>query len=462
MVQALVGTNGVTVSERAAETLRSAVEGAVLRPGDDGFEQARRIWNGMIDRVPGLIVRCASPSDVQRCVAFARDHELLVAVKGGGHSFSGKSVCDGGLMIDLSGLRRVAVDPSARTAKVDPGVLWSELDAATGRYGLAVPGGSVSHTGVAGLTLGGGFGWLARRFGLTLDNLIAADVVTADGVLRRASDRENPDLFWGLRGGGGNFGVVTSFEFRLHPLGMVYAGLIAHPLSTAPTTGRLLRDLAAGAPDELGLAGVFATTPDGHPVIGAGLCYAGPADEAERVIAPIRTSNPQMRSLLGPMSYPAAQAMIDETAPYGLRYYLRSHMLDELSDELIDTLAERYAHVPSPLSLIFLFQLGGAISRIPPEATAYAHRQAAFVATISSGWADPADDAVNIEWAKQTSDAMRRFTSGAVYVNQLGDEGEDRVRAAYGAPTYARLAALKRRYDPTNLFRLNQNIKPPA
>jgi FAD/FMN-containing dehydrogenase len=369
-------------------------------------------------------------------------------------------MCDGGLVIDLSGLKGIQVDPTSRTARVEPGVTWAELDAATYAHGLAVTGGQISHTGVAGLTLGGGIGWLARRFGLTSDSLASVDVVTADGQLRKASDSDSPDLFWGLRGGGGNFGVVTSFEFRLHPLNdPILGGQLAYPIQSAGEVLRFIREFAAEAPDALTLTPAFVHTPDGQQAFAVALCYAGPPDDGEQAIKPLRDYGPPVVDMVGPMPYPAVQSMLDSDALPGLRYYMRSYLLDEVSDGVIDTLVEAFPRVASPRSLVMLSQVGGAIGHLPDDASAYRHRQAAFSFAGCSIWDDPAQDDPNMAWTRQLGDAVAPYSSG-VYVNELADEGEDRVRAAYGAETYARLAALKRTYDPTNLFRLNQNIKP--
>jgi FAD/FMN-containing dehydrogenase len=413
----------------------------------------------MIDKQPALIVRCAQESDVIESVKFARAHNLLVAVRGGGHSLPGHSVCDGGLMIDLSLLKRIQVDPERQTVRAEPGVTWGELDRETQVFGLAVTGGQISHTGIAGLTLGGGIGWLMRKYGLTCDNLLAVDLVTAEGRLLTASVEENADLFWALRGGGGNFGIATSFEYQLHPVGPVLGGLVAYPLPEAKTVLQALRRYSQTAPDELTVTVAFLTTPDGHQAVGIALCYAGDPQTGEKVIEPLRKLGTVVMEQIGPMPYPAVQSMLDHAAVPGRRYYLKSNFLDELSDEAIDVLTDQFTKVPSPLSIVIVVQMGGAVRRIERQATAFYHRDVAYSVSAFSTWIEAQDDDKNITWARQLWEALRPYAPSAVYVNELVDEGEDRIRAAYG-PIYDRLVAVKNRYDPTNLFRLNQNIKP--
>lgn len=449
-----------SVGGELLERFEGGLRGTLRHPGGEGFDERRRVWNGMIDRTPGAIVACAGAADVVSSVRLAKEHDLLLAVRGGGHSFPGHSTCDDGLVIDCSPMKGLRVDPARRTVRAQSGVLWGELDREAYAFGLAVTGGQISHTGIAGLTLGGGVGWLARSFGLSCDNVLALDVVTADGELRTVSETEEPDLFWALRGGGGNFGVVTSFEFRLHPLGTCLGGLVAHPLERAGEAMRHIRDFAAVAPDELTLTGAFLTGPDGQKACGAGLCYAGAPEAGQQVVRPLREFGPPVLDSVGPMPYPAIQSMLDEAAVPGRRYYMRSHLLEALPDEALDLLADRFAVVPSPFSLVILIQLGGAVARVPSDTTAYPHRDATFLMSAFSCWEDPTHDERNVEWARQLGDAMAPFASGRFYVNELFDEGEDLVRAAYGPTTYERLSKLKARYDPTNLFRLNQNIKP--
>lgn len=441
-----------------AADLRRSMQGAVLIPGDAGYDDARKIWNGMFDRRPAVIARCASAADVAAAIAHARQHNLRIAVRGGGHSLPGHSVNDGGLVIDLSPMKRIDVDPQQRIARAQPGVVWGELDAATHAHGLAVTGGQISHTGIAGLTLGGGLGWLMRKYGLTCDNLIAAEVVTADGERLRASADENADLFWGLRGGGGNFGVVTEFTYRLHPLKMVLGGLIGFPLPAAKTALRALRDYLPAVPDELTTTTYLLTTPEGHQALGVGLCYCGDPGEGERWLALIRGMGPVVLDQVGVLPYPAVQSMLDHVGEPGRRYYVKGNFMNELRNEAIDALIEAYQRTPSPLNAVLLVQMGGAVQRVDRASTAYYHRDAAYSYGAFSVWEDPAHDAANIDWNQRLWQDLRPYMSGGVYVNELVDEGEERVREAYG-PAYDRLAALKRRYDPENIFRLNQNIR---
>jgi FAD/FMN-containing dehydrogenase len=443
-----------------AVDLKNALRGEVVSPADDGYDEVRRVWNGMFDRRPGAIARCAGAADVLAAVNHARERNLLVSVRGGGHSFPGYSVCDGGLMIDLSRMKGIRVDPVARRVRAEPGVTWGELDRETQSFGLATTGGMISHTGIAGLTLGGGFGWLARKHGLVIDNLLSADIVTADGRLVHAAADQNPELFWGLRGGGGNFGVVTSFEYRLHPLGPVYGGLIAYPLSEARQVLRGFGEAMQSAPDELCAAGLMLTTPDGHPAVGIAPAYTGSdLGEGRRVSEPLRKLGSVVMEQLGPMPYPALQSMLDASAIPYRRYYMRSNFMNDVSDDAIDIFAEFYRRVPSPFTAVVIVNLGGAVRRVPADATAYYHRGAPYTMSVIHCWLDARDDEPNITWLRELWDRLAPHLPEGVYVNELHDEGADRVRAAYG-PAYPRLAALKRQYDPANFFRLNQNIQP--
>ncbi len=443
-----------------ANPLSATMRGLVLGPEDDGYDDARRVWNGMFDRRPGLIARCVSAADVMAAVNYARENNLLVAVRGGGHSFPGLSVCDGGIMIDLAPMKSIRVDPRARAVRAEPGVLWGEFDRETQAFGLATTGGMISHTGIAGLTLGGGFGWLCRKHGLVVDNLISCDVVTAGGELVRASANENADLFWGLRGGGGNFGIVTSFEYRLYDRGPVYGGLIGYPLPEARTVMRGYDELMATAPDDLIACAFMLTTPDGHQAIGIAPAYLGDdPDAGERLVEPFRKLGTVAMQQVGPLPYPILQSILDEAAVPHRRYYMRSNFLHELSEAAIDALAEGYARTPSPLSAVIIVPFGGAVSRVARDASAFYYRDTRYLMTLLAGWLDPADDQPNIGWLKELWDTIQPHLAEGVYVNELFDEGADRVRSAYG-PTYGRLQELKRKYDPTNLFRLNQNIQP--
>ena len=450
--------------DAVVQAFRSSLRGRLLVPGDDGYDAARRIWNGMIDRRPALIARCAGPADVVRCVDFARMHHLVLAVRGGGHNVAGNAVCDGGLMIDLSVMKSLHVDPARRTARADAGVTWGELDRETQAFGLATTGGQVSTTGIAGLTLGGGWGWLARRYGLACDNVLSAEIVTADGTLLMASATENADLFWGLRGGGGNFGVVTSFEYRLHPVGPVVGGFVFYPFAMAREVLQRYRELAYTAPDELAADAVLLTLPDGTNVAGIAVCYCGPVDEGERLIRPLKTLGTPLVDQLGPTSYTAVQTMLDASYPSGSQHYWKSSFLGDVSDEAIDTMIAQCAARPSPMCHGLLeYQLGGAVSRVDRGATAFAARDAQHAFVSLGVCAEPAEAKRSAQWAREFWTAMQPFSTGGVYVNYLGrevDEGSERVRAAYGPETYQRLVALKATYDPTNLFRLNQNIRP--
>ncbi len=459
---ALVNTAGQAVPEADVKGFGAAFTGTLLASGDTGYDDVRRIWNGMIDRRPGLIARCAGTEDVARAVNFARDHELLVAIRGGGHSLPGFSVCDGGLMIDLSPMKGITVDPAARRARAQGGLVWGEFDAATQEHGLAVTGGQVTHTGIAGLTLGSGLGWLMRNFGLTPDNVEAFEIVTADGTVRRVSAGEHPDLYWALRGGGGNFGVVTTFDYRLHPVGpIVTAGLVAYPLPEAVTVVGGWRDYVADVADELTSGIAMLTTPDGHPAVAVLPCHSGDLAAGEQVTAPLRKLGTAVLDEVGPMPYVAMQSIVDPAVDPGRRYYQRASFLPDVPDDLIGILAQQKAKAPSPGSVVLLFHLGGAVARVAPDATAFPHRQMPFYTDILACWDDPADDDANIGWIKETWTAIAPYLGGGhgVDVNHL-DRGEDRVREAYGAGTYERLQEVKRVYDPDNLFRLNQNIKP--
>jgi FAD/FMN-containing dehydrogenase len=444
--------------------------GDLIGPGDPQYDAARRIWNGAIDRRPALVARCTGVADVQAAVRFARERELLVAVRGGGHNVAGTATCDGGVVIDLSPMKGMWVDPAARTARAQAGLLWGEFDRETQAFGLAAPGGIITHTGIAGLTLGGGLGWLMRRHGLSADNLRSADVVTADGEFLRASAAEHADLFWGLRGGGGNFGVVTSFEYHLHPVGpVVLAGVILHPAAKAREVLGFYRDYVASAPDELTTIVVLRLAPPapflppwvhGQPVVVVGACYAGPVDEGERAVAGLRRFGEPLVDVIRPTAYASHQALFDATAPHGLGYYWKSEYVPSLSDALIDTLAEHAWRVPTPESYTIIFHLGGAIGREHPEASAFEDRRAAHAVNIDAVWSEPARASACITWTRELWEAVRPYSTGRIYVNFLGEEGQDRVRAAYGEAKYARLQALKRKYDPTNFFRMNQNIRP--
>jgi FAD/FMN-containing dehydrogenase len=444
-------------------------DGELLGPGDAAYDEARTVWNGAIDRRPAIIARCTSPGDVAAAVRLARERELPVAVRGGGHSIGGLSVCDGGLVIDLSPMRQVVVDPAARTARADAGVLWGELDAATQAHGMATVGGIVTHTGIAGLTLGGGIGWLMRKHGAVVDNLLAADVVTVDGEAIRAT--EDPDLFWGLRGGGGNFGIVTSFEYRLHEVGPdVLAGPMYFALEDAPEVLRFYRDFATEAPDELTTICNLRPAPPlplipeelhGRPVLMVGACYAGPLERGEALLRPLRRFGRPVVDAIGPRPYTELQRLFDPTVPHGWHYHWKTHELPPLEDRAIDLLCEQAARITSPRSYIIVFQLGGAVARVPADATAFTQRDAAHNVNINAVWLpDDPEPELHVRWADEAFQALAPVARPRAYVNFLADEPQQRVRAAYGPETYDRLVALKRRYDPGNVLRLNQNIAP--
>ena len=455
---------------RQFDELREVLSGEVIAPDHPGYDDARAVFNGRIDRRPALIARCSTTADVAIAVNFGRERELPVAVRCGGHSFSGLSTCDDGIVIDLGGLETISVDPEARTARAGGGVLWGALDAATQAHGLHTPGGRVTTTGIGGFTLGGGYGWTSSKHGLACDNLLSAEIVLADGSVVRASEHEHPDLFWGIRGGGGNFGIVTEFEFRLHALGpTVLAGLQLHPIERAREVVRGWRDCADNAPDELATACVIVTAPPepfvppelrGQPVVGMAMLYIGDQTRGAEVVRPLRELGPAV-DLVGPMPYTAFQASLDPLAPWGARFYARGEYLSDLSDAAIDTFLEggleliRSSH---PLSQMVIFRIGQGVTDVPDEATAFSHRDARYLFHPITIWADRADDDRMIEATRAFADAMRPFGTGASYLNFTHEP--DRVRDAYGADKYSRLVALKISYDPTNLFRLNQNIEP--
>lgn len=461
-------TGGVTAVERAvAEGFRSGLRGEMLCPGDPGYDAARTIWNAMIDRRPGVIARCVAVADVIRSVDFARAHDLLVAVRAGGHNVSGNAVCEGGFMIDLSPLKGTLVDPIQRTVRAEAGLTWGELDAVTQSDALATTGGLVTTTGIAGLTLGGGQGWLMRKYGLTCDNLLSVDLVTADGKLLTASPHENQDLFWGLRGGGGNFGVATSFTYQLHRVGpTVLGGLIAYPMGRTKEILQFYRDFTSHAPDELTAHAVLTILPtDGiTPIVAIVVCYCGPLQEGERVVRPLKALGAPLADTIAPTAYTTIQQILDSTnPPSGYRWYYKSNFLMGLSDEAIAVMRARCEALPSPLSRILVEHHGGAMARVGQEETPYRYRDGKYNVVVITGWTDPADDAANIEWARATLGALEPFSADGVYVNYLdADDGPRRVEAAYGAASYRRLVGLKNVYDPDNFFRLNHNIKPTA
>ena len=450
------------ISASALQELRQAHRGDLIVPEDARYEDARRVWNAMIDRRPGVIARPRTAADVIACVTVARRHGVTIAVRGGGHNVAGRSVCDDGIVVDFADMKAIGVDPGAKTARAEPGLRWTEFDRATQAFGLATTGGTIGDTGIAGLTLGGGFGWLEGTLGMTVDNLLGADVVLADGRLVRASKTENPDLFWALRGGGGNFGIVTSFEYRLHNVGpMIIGGLVVHPLPRAAEALKFLGEYQRAAPDELVAAGVLMTGPDGNKACGIAAAYVGDLAEGERVVAPLKQYGPPVMDVIGPMPYLAQQSLIDAAMPPNVFNYWKAEFADDISDDLIATAVDAFSRVPSPMSSILFFPIRGVASRVPPDATAFPHRRGYHVG-IYALWTDRLQNDQNVAWVRKTCAAIQPFIGGGVYVNELGeDEGLDRVRSAYGL-NYDRLQRLKATYDPQNMFCLNANIAPVA
>jgi FAD binding domain/Berberine and berberine like len=449
--------------------LEDGFRGELLGPQAPGYEDARKVWNGSIDRLPALIARCAGVADVIAAVKFAKDTGLLVAVRGGGHSFPGLSVCDGGLVIDLSLMKGIRVDPQARTVRAQAGVLLGELDWETQEFGLAVPSGIVTHTGLSGLTLGGGINWLQRKYGLAIDQLLSVDLITAEGEFVKASASENPELFWGLRGGGGNFGIVTEFEFRLNPVGpTVLAGPIFWPIEEAPEVLRFYREWISEAPDELMTIASCRKAPPlsfvpqelhGKLVVGVLCCYAGAVEEGEKVVKPLKEFGSPVLDLCVPKPYLAHQAIFDPSFPHGWWYYLRSCDVAQLTDEIIDITVDHALRINSPLSTFVIWQLGGAVARVGEEETAFGGRSAGHTFNIAGITETEEGFEEEREWVRNFWSALEPYHT-SVYVNFLMEEGEERIRQAYGTKKYDTLKALKRRYDPDNLFRLNQNIRP--
>lgn len=458
------------ITQNFIDDLNAQIQGEIILPGDPAYNEARMVWNGMIDRYPAIIVRCTKVADVIAAVRAARAEDMLVSVRGGGHNVAGHATNDGGMVIDLSPMKNVSVDPERRAVKAQGGATWADVDRETQKFGLATPGGEVSETGIAGLTLGGGMGYLRRKYGLSCDNLISVDIVTAEGDLLHADQSENADLFWAVRGGGGNFGIVTTFEYRLYPVGpQVMTMFVMYPVDKAGEVMRTWRDFTATAPDEISSACDFFVVPPlpdlpeeihNIPVVILEGMYAGPVDEAEKAFQPLREITTPIADLSGVSSYVEAQSGFDELVPPRVqRYYWKSLNLTELTDEFIETLIATAIDRPSPKSLIVLRHLGGAMGRVDAEATAFGDRSAQFNLSLDSIWVDPADDEINVNWTRAQWDAFQRFSNGGVYLNFPGlqEEGERLIRAQFGK-NYERLEAIKRRYDPTNFFRLNQNI----
>lgn len=450
------------VDTSTLEKLRATLRGAVFCPGQDGYDTVRTIPNAMIDRRPAVIARCTGAADVIACVRFARDHDLVVAVRGGGHSVAGKSVCDGGLMIDLSTMKGIRVDPAKRTVRAQTGLTLGEFDRETQAFGLATTLGVVSKTGIAGLTLGGGWGHLHAKYGLALDNVIGADVVTADGHLLTANADENQDLFWGLRGGSGNFGIVTSLEYRLHELGPVFAGAVFYPASRAEEVLRFFREFAETIPDELVIQCGSFSLPDKTPVFAVAACYCGPISEGEKVLKPLRTFGPPIADAMSTMSYVQLQGMFDPFFPPGRLTYVKSNFIRVLDGDAIRTIAGFAGKSPSGFSFApFIEHWHGAPTRVAIADTAFPHRQYSYNLMFWSNWENPSESDTNIQWTRACWKALQAFLVEGSYGNYVSDEGDPFARAAYG-PNYDRLVALKNKYDPSNFFRMNHNIKPTA
>jgi hypothetical protein len=451
------------VDAAAVDGLRGQIDGAVVLPGEPGYDEARAIWNGMIDKRPALIVRPAAVADVQAAVGFARANGLAISIKGGGHNVAGHAVSEGGLMLDMSGMRGVEVDPAARTARVQGGALWSDFDQEAAKFGLATTGGVISHTGVAGLTLGGGIGWLVGKHGMSIDNLLSVELVTADGEVVTASVESHPDLFWALRGGGGNFGVATSFEFALHPQGDVLAGIVAWPVAKAAEVMAFCREFTETAPDEMGVYALMTTDPEsGARVAVIAVCWPGDSEEGERLFAPVRAFGEPVLEMIGQMPYVAWQALFDANYPHGSRYYWKGNLLRKMEDGVLDAIVRYGTEPPTPTCKVVVEWYRGAMNRVDPTATAFAHRDAEFQIVNIGQWDEPDQDDAVIAWTRGIYEAIAPYSLNGAFLNfNTPDDGgsSERVRAGYGA-NLERLTEIKRRYDPTNLFRENNNIVP--
>lgn len=459
--------NQTTLEAETISAFHQTLRGLILYPGDSGYDDARRIWNGMIDRRPALIVRCTGAADVIDAVHFARTHDLLISVRGGGHNVTGNAVCEGGLMIDLSLMDGVHVDPAARSVRAQGGATWGDVDRETQVFGLAAPGGVVSTTGIAGLTLGGGLGWLRRKYGLSCDNLLSVDIVTADGQLRKVSAQEHSDLFWGIRGGGGNFGIATSFEFRLYPVGPeVMLANVMYPLEQAKQVMTAWREFMAAAPDEISSVCMFWSVPAVEmipselwhkKIVAVAALYAGDAGTGETMLQPLRTLAEPVLDLSHRLPYRTVQSLFDPFFPTGRYYYLKSTDLTSLDDEVLDAILARAGDRPTPSTLLVLWYYGGAMQQIGVEETAFASRNTPCLYSIDAVWDDPQDSERCIAWARDYVSSLQPYSAGGLYSNFTGDQ--ERAQTLYG-PNHRRLAELKRKYDPTNLFRLNQNVQP--
>ncbi len=451
--------NQISLSDANLSSLRSQFAGELLTAGDSDYDQARTVWNAMVDKRPGLIARCSNTADVVAAVDFARSHDLLVAVKSGGHNIAGRSVTTDSFTIDMSQMKGIEVDVENKRAKCQSGLKLGELDEGTQAFGLATVLGIATDTGMAGVAIGGGYGWLAGKYGMTCDNILSAELVLADGQVVTASEQQNEDLFWGIRGGGGNFGIVTSFEYQLHPVTTVLGGMILHSRADAGSFLRFLREYASGAPDELTIVAALLHTPDGVPAVAAAVCCCGPMEQAEEILKPLKSFGTPIADLVQPIPYIEQQRLLDDAWPPGDHYYWKTSLVSNLSDDAIEVLIENAAKAPSPLSITALQQLHGAATRVSATETAFVHRYDHYDFIPMARWKDSAEAERNIDWARAFWQAMQPYADDAVYGNDLGDEEDDRVYAAYG-PNHDRLVALKDQYDPNNLFRLNQNIRP--
>jgi FAD/FMN-containing dehydrogenase len=460
MPEALLSRGGGAIEAARIDEFAAGLAGRLIRPGDGDYDAARRIWNAAIDRRPGAIARCLGAADVAAAVRFARANDVLVAVRGGGHNVAGRALCDHGLVIDLSWMRGVLVDPASRTVRVQGGATLGDVDRETHLYGLAVPLGVVSKTGVAGLTLGGGVGWLVRQHGLSCDNVAAFELVTAEGELVTASAEVNPDLNWALRGGGGNFGVVTSFTFRAYPVSTVIGGLLVHPRDRAGELLRFHRELMATAPEQLTVYCGLVTTPDGMPAAAAVACWTGDLAEGERVLETLRAFGPPLLDAVQPMPFPAMQKALDEAFPDGTLNYWKASFVPKLTDEVIDLIIAQGDRMASPLSALLVEYYGGAPGRVGAAESAFAQRGSEYNIGITAQWTDPGESAAHTAWVRETYDALEPYASGH-FLNFMSESPEDVVRASFG-DNYARLAEVKRTYDPTNFFSLNQNIRAAA
>jgi FAD/FMN-containing dehydrogenase len=465
-------TTSVAVPQAAVEQLAEAMRGEVIHPDSPGYDEARTVWNGMFDRRPAVIAKCAGVADVIQAVDFARANALEVAVRSGGHSANGYGVCDDGLVIDLSDMKGIRVDPESHTVRAEAGLTWGEFDRETQAFGLAVTGGRFSTTGIAGLALGSGSGWLERKCGLTGDNLLSADVVTADGRLVKCSPRENADLYWGIRGGGGNFGIVTSFVFRLHEVGpIIYGGMLVADPAKGPEVLRFMREYMEEAPEDLGAAVAFVSAPPEEfvppemhfkPILGIVICWTGDHEEGERVVAPIREIAEPMMDMVAPMPYVALQSMLDGGGPKGIRGYMKAEFMEELSDAAIEKLAVHGGARPSPTCQLLMEPMGGAISKLEEGETAIGRRDVQWCYHALAMWMEPGEEAeaAHLDWARKLSADLEPETTEGVYLNFTSDAGDERVKKTYGPEKYAKLVALKDKYDPANMFHLNANIKP--